>query len=74
MIEIFTSRYMSMTCGNRKFPESAQNRVHFPEYGAFRVHRQLDIVASTDRPSDTEGRSVFCWRTASTGVAPEAVP
>jgi hypothetical protein len=50
---------------NLKFPEMRQIRAHFMECGAFAVHRQFDIVASTDRPSDAEGRSVFCWRLSS---------
>lgn len=49
MTTISTSRLILITCGNRNFPESAQNRVHFPECGAFRKYRQIDIVASTDR-------------------------
>ena len=32
------------------------------ECGAFTVHRQLDIVPSTDRPSDAEAGQFFCWR------------
>ncbi|MCZ2344120.1 MAG: hypothetical protein LC104_20350 [Bacteroidales bacterium] len=59
MTKISASRCCSMTCGNRKVPENARNRAHFPERGAFTVHRQLDIVAPTDHPSDTEGWSVF---------------
>jgi hypothetical protein len=42
-----------------KFPKSAQNRVHFPECGAFTVHRQLDIVGPTAHPSVIEGWAVF---------------
>lgn len=33
--------------------------MHFLECGAFTVHRQLDIVASTDHPYVIEGWSVF---------------
>ena len=39
------------------------------ERGAFTVHRQLGIVPSTDRPPQTEGRSVFLLAVAIRGHA-----
>ncbi len=72
MIKIFASRFSVMTCENKQFLKSAQNRVHFMECGAFTVHRQLDIVASTGHPSCVEGWSVFCWRPARRNSTKEA--
>ena len=39
--------FATMTCGIRKNPKKLRNTVHFAGYGAFKVHRQLDIVTSS---------------------------
>ncbi len=54
-----------MTCGKKKHPKKAWYTVHFMGYGAFKVHRQLDIVTSTDPARRKVSGTFFCPTAAS---------